>query len=444
MPVAANRNAIGHGATGQERWISVEDLTPRQIKALEIADRFRIVESNGKWLVPSQSGKGKYAVELAPHAANCTCPDHEVHRGECKHILAVKYMIQGEVHADGTTTVTETFEITKKTTYPQQWSAYNAAQIEEKDRFQVLLADLCSQYVAPPQTGRGERRLPLSDALFSSIFKVYSTVSARRFSSDLREAKERGFISHAPHFNSVLNYLEKPEVRPVLTEMIELSALPLKAVETDFACDSSGFGVSRFFRWYDHKYGVVKDRRDWVKVHVMCGTKTNIITAVEIRGRDQGDSTMLPPLLKTTADNFAVANVSADKGYLSYANAKAIADAGATPYIAFKKNSGPGDFRKEGVANTKAWTDMYYAFMFHRDAWLSSYHRRSNVETVFSSVKRKFGDNLRSKTDVAMVNEALAKCLCHNLVTLIHEAHELGIEPMFRTKNHSEVSVARG
>jgi len=30
-----------------------------------------------------------------------------------------------------------------------------------------------------------------------------------------------------------------------------------------------------------------------------------------------------------------------------------------------------------------------------------------------------------------MVHEALLKILCHNLVVLIHEMYELGIEPMF-------------
>src|SRR5205814_960978 len=110
-------------------------------------------------------------------------------------------------------------------------------------------------------------------------------------------------------------------------------------------------------------------------LHVMCGVKTNIVTAVEIRGRDQSDSPMLPPLLDTTRNNFAVAEVSGDKGYLSYKNARTIADAGATPYLAFKKNSSAGDFRKEGVAKTKAWTDMYYMFLFHREAFLRAYHK---------------------------------------------------------------------
>ena len=59
------------------------------------------------------------------------------------------------------------------------------------------------------------------------------------------------------------------------------------------------------------------------------------------------------------------------------------------------------------------------------------YHKRSNVETAFSMMKRKFGDFVRSKTDVAMTNETLCKVLAHNLVVLIHEMYELGIEPAF-------------
>jgi transposase len=53
------------------------------------------------------------------------------------------------------------------------------------------------------------------------------------------------------------------------------------------------------------------------------------------------------------------------------------------------------------------------------------------VETTFSMIKRKFGDSLRSKTETAQVNETLAKVLCHNIVVLIHEMYELGIEPVF-------------
>jgi len=94
-----------------------------------------------------------------------------------------------------------------------------------------------------------------------------------------------------------------------------------------------------------------------------------------------------------------------------------------TPYIALRTTA-------TGAVGG-AYQQMFHYFQFKRDEFLAHYHKRSNAESVFSMVKRKFGDYLRSKTDVAMLNEALCKILCHNIVVLIHEMHELGIEPIF-------------
>jgi transposase len=396
----------------------------REQRGMELAATRTIRRKGGIWIVPSQVGSGSYRVHLMPKIASCTCPDHETRGVRCKHIFAATFVMRREQNADGSTTVTKSVTIaaTERITYPQNWSAYNTAQTHEQDKFQTLLADLCSGLVAaPPKTGRPP--LPLSDAVFSIAFKVYSTVSQRRFISDLREAHARGFISKVPHFNSISNYLENPELTPLLRELITQSSLPLKSVEIDFAVDSSGFTTSRFTRWYDQKYGKVVAQHDWVKCHLMCGVKTNIVTAVEIQDRNANDSPLLPALCNTTAHNFKIAEVSADKGYASRSNADAIASVGAVPYISFASHH-----RGNGGGT---WEKMYHYFQFKRTDFLAHYHKRSNIESTFSMMKRKFGDGLRSKTDVAMVNETLCKVLCHNLVVLIHEMYELGIDPVF-------------
>jgi hypothetical protein len=105
--------------------------------------------------------------------------------------------------------------------------------------------------------------------------KVYSTVSGRRAASDLRECEARGYVNHAPHYNSVFNYLENPSLIPILKALIEESASPLKAVESDFSVDSSGFSTCNFVRWYDAKYGKTRREHQWVKAHLMIGVKTN-------------------------------------------------------------------------------------------------------------------------------------------------------------------------
>lgn len=405
------------------------DLSPRQIKAQDIADRFRIAESAGKWIVPSQTHPTtKYAVRVVGEYAECDCPDYELRRDLCKHILAVQMVIERRQNADGTTTVTETFTVARRKTYPQNWPAYNAAQTTERDHFQILLADLCRDIPTVPQEGRGQRRLPLRDVVYAATFKVFSTVSGRRFMCDLREAKERGHIETAAHYNSIFRYLENPDLTPILNELILTSSLPLQAVETDFAVDSTGFGVSRFDRWFSHKYGRETFQRQWVKAHICVGVKTNIVTAVQIGDKHSPDGKMLPSLVEATAQHFKVSEVSADKAYLSTKNTAAIRDIGALPFIAFKANSS-GD--RGAGRRSSSYRDMFYFFMWRKDEFLKCYHKRSNVESAFSAMKRKFGDGLRSRTEAAMVNEALCKILCHNLSVLIHEIHELGIAPQF-------------
>jgi Transposase DDE domain len=164
--------------------------------------------------------------------------------------------------------------------------------------------------------------------IFAATFKVYSTVSQRRFMSDLRDAHSKGYISKVPHFNSISNYLESKTLTEYLKMLIEESSLPLQAIEQDFAVDSSGFSTCRFYQWVDAKYSDkgLMTKRDWVKVHLMCGVKTNIVTAVEISNRDAGDSPFFKGLVETTGQNFVMQEVSADKAYLSAGNLQTVID----------------------------------------------------------------------------------------------------------------------
>ncbi len=54
------------------------------------------------------------------------------------------------------------------------------------------------------------------------------------------------------------------------------------------------------------------------------------------------------------------------------------------------------------------------------------------METQFERCnKRKFGDHVRSRSDVATVNEVLGKVLAHNICVVIASQCELGIKPVF-------------
>lgn len=308
------------------------------------------------------------------------------------------------------------------------WTAYNAAQVEEKTRFAELLADLCAGVPQPEQT-KGRPRLPLADMIFASVYKVYVGFSARRFTTDLREAYASGLIDSTPYFNSVNRYMAKRQLTEPLKELIAVSSLPLKAVETDFVVDASGFSTGRYVKWVDKRWGkrAERDYSDWFKAHLVCGVRTKIVTGVDISGSTVHDSYFLPPLLKQTAQNFEVREVAADKAYLSRANAEAVESLGATPFIPFMaRNAEP---KKDS-----AWTRMYHLFHYRREEFMEHYHKRSSVESVFSMMKAKFGSSVRSKSEWGQVNEVLCKVLCHNICVLIRATHELGVEPAFGSK----------
>jgi hypothetical protein len=413
-------------------------MDARQEKGLQIAATTKLARNGNVWFVPSQAGKGKY--EVNPETKHCTCPDFESRQSTCKHLYAVEYTIRREYTDDGhTQTFTET--VTVKKTYKQEWPAYNAAQVNEKSEFQKLLHELCKG-IGEPSQKMGRPRLPLEDMIFSAAFKVYSTVSGRRFMSDLSDAYGKGYISKLPCYNSIFNYFEDETLTPYLTMLIEESSLPLTAIESDFAVDSSGFSTCRFFQWVDAKYKdkALVSKREWVKVHLMCGVKTNIVTAVEISGKYEADCPFFKDLVDTTAENFVMQEVSADKAYLSADNLQAVVDHSAMPYIPFKVNSasefGQGKRRshakkKNWERKSALWRQMYHYYEFNQTWFMRQYHKRSNVETTFHMIKSKFGDSLRSKTKTAQINEALCKVLCHNICVLVQSMWELNIKPEF-------------
>jgi transposase len=204
--------------------------------------------------------------------------------------------------------------------------------------------------------------------------------------SDLRDAKAKGYLSKMPSYNSIFDYLKMESLTPYLKQMIAESSLPLKSIERDFAVDSSGFSATRSTRWFDVKYGKDENWHDWLKMHLMCGVSTHIVTSVEISNSRSHDTLYYKPLVEATAKSgFNMKEISADKGYTSAANLRTTVDHGAAPYIPFKTNV----TTKTNKGN-ELWAKLFHFYSFKREEFLTHYHRRSNVETAFHMIKSKF------------------------------------------------------
>jgi len=406
------------------------------IRKLNREERGKLIFENGRirqkdnyWVVGSQTSFKAYKVSFNGHEPKCTCPDCQLRKGKCKHIFAVELYIKRQIDEEGKITETRGINIKQ---YSQKWSAYNKSQTNEKLIFMKLLKDLCEN-IEQPKYKFGRPTLPFADMLFGSVMKVYTGFSLRRFISDMKIAKHFGLIDKVPCYSSLSNFMNKKEIKPILDNLITISSLPLKEVESDFAVDSSGFSTSRFARWFDYKWGKEKKYRIWLKAHLMSGTKTNIVTAVKITEGHENDSPQLSELIKKTAENFNLKEVSGDKAYSSRENLKMIDKVGAIPFIPFKRNvSG-----KRGTLGV--WGKMYHYFIYKNEEFLEKYHKRSNAETIFYMIKTKFGSDIKSKLKIAQENELLIKVLANNLCVVIQEIQELNLKAEFGIEQTREM-----
>jgi len=75
-------------ALSRKAYSSSMPSDPQRLKrALELVPLVRYA-GKGVYIVPSQSGRGEYAVDIV--AGTCTCADHAVRGNRCKHILAAE------------------------------------------------------------------------------------------------------------------------------------------------------------------------------------------------------------------------------------------------------------------------------------------------------------------------------------------------------------------
>lgn len=399
---------IGHIDPRAQRGLAIVEVKGKKIRL--------VVE--GKYVVPSQSrNSGSYFVDVS--AQSCTCPDHEETGLRCKHIWAVLIVRREVTLPDGTSIVTE-----ERRTYGQAWGPYRRGRMSEKEVFLKLLRALCDGVVQPQYKGNGRPALPLSDVIFAAGVKTYTLFSGDRATSDITACKERGLTEVVPHPNTIFRIMREPETVPIVKGLIDEAAKPLRMFEETFAADGTGISTTSYARWFDHKWGKDQRKHKWIKLHMMIGVRTQIITAAEVTEGNMHDSPFLPGLVKTTATNFEMKNVCADLGYLGQENLRAIVAAGAEPRIPFKANSVESK-------HDDLWNRLLAFYTFNRPAFGAVYHKRSLTESTFSSIKRVLGGTVRAKTFEGQKTEVFMKVLCHNIRVLVQSMHELNVAPQF-------------
>lgn len=267
--------------------------------------------------------------------------------------------------------------------------------------------------------GNGRPPAYYGDIVKSLCIKSYHNYSSWRLKSELKIANAMGIIDEV-HGKSTLNkYLQSKKVTQILQNLYKLIAEPLFELETQFSPDATG--ISNKYgnvRWMNirHTKKEAKHRREYSKLHVIIGDKTNVICSAKITKGTQHENPLLKSLLNDMDKGWNIKEINADAGYLSKENVKAICNIGAKPFIMGKKNV---HVSRKGPASD--WNTMLRMIKDNQMYFYEHYHQRSNVEATFSSFKRKFADFCRCKKPESQENEILSRVVCYN-ATILNKA----------------------
>ncbi len=329
----------------------------------------------------------------------------------------------------------------KKKNHDRNWNLYNAYQTEEQVTFLRILNDVVdSLNIRERYRGTGRKPHPMRDMIKCCCIKVYNDFSTRRSNMDILLAHYMGIIGTRPSWNSVIDYFNNPEMPRHLTKAYKKIAALFVDIETCFAIDATGFSTNSQKIWRQSVYqkkdkvsGKVDYRfdnrlvKDFKKLHIISGYITNVITEARITKGSTHDVRCYDNLMKECAKVFNMKEVAADKAYLSRKSCQTTADLGIDPYIMPKDNV-------TGLSKGyPAWNKMIYFWKKNEPKFREHYHKRSNVESTFGSLKGKFSGFLRNKNEIAQENELLCKVMCHNISMLVRALFELKLDyPDFR------------
>ena len=168
--------------------------------------------------------------------------------------------------------------------------------------------------------------------------------------------------------------------------------------------DSSGYATYAYEDWYNAKYGQL-DARSFVKLHIMTAPHGRISAATVTGGHD-GDSpefAKLNEFLKP-GEGYMVG----DCAYISKDNCQAAAEKGRKPIMQPKSNSTIHGFTEM--------TEMLKMAIEHPGTFYKMVRLRNNIESVFSSLKERFGGMVRAAGARTRAVELLSKVIAYNMV----------------------------
>ncbi len=175
------------------------------------------------------------------------------------------------------------------------------------------------------------------------------------------------------------------------------------------AIDATGIKVSNTGEWIRHKWNV---KKGYLKIHLAVDIKKKRILSLHLTSEQVHDGKVLPDLVDdiTIKQNKEIDMTIADGAYDNNNNFRFLSFKGIEPAIKVRKNS---KWRKTNHYLRNKTVKMQKD---HFDKWKDSvsYGKRWIAETVFSCIKRMFGEYVTAIRFDNMIKEIMLKVSLYN------------------------------
>jgi transposase len=214
-----------------------------------------------------------------------------------------------------------------------------------------------------------------------------------------------------------MDRLSMPYIRRVIRRLV----WRLRRAGMNVAMDATGFSVTNRSMWFDIRIRRKSSRRECIKLHVAVDVDTGVIHSFTVTGPTDNDSPEFPRLIRELP---SLGEVMADRAYSSYRNLRLVTEKGGEPYIRFKKCA------TGKKCTPRPWKNSFRKYAADPEAWMATYHRRSIVEAVFSSIKRTWGSTIRSRKYWNQRRELALKVLAYDVRQVLYNerARVLGVD----------------
>lgn len=283
------------------------------------------------------------------------------------------------------------------------WSSYNKSLVR---RGQVILDFdvLDSWYSELERMNDGKRgaqyHYPDSFIQLLGYMRVYFHLPYRQ-AEGVVMAHASNKVPSIPNYSTISRRVNNQDIR--------ISEQQHVGNDIIIAVDSTGIKVANRGEWMRHKWHV---RRGYLKIHVAVDIKNKKIISLEVTSEEVHDGKkMLKKLVDSASESNNVKGALADGMYDSNKNFRYLSKNHIKAGIKTRSNS------KVRPTNCNARNMSVIRQQKNLKRWKRSvsYGQRWMAETVFSSIKRTFGEYVTARKFQNMTKELILKASLYNI-----------------------------